>query len=392
MALVVSGNLRNMVYNFYNLYPDEVLTDEQVQQLNNLDVESIDKKYSLTVLASKFIEIMGDKYIDCVPDEALLPAGVDLNVEEDLPQETLSVQNTDNKSPVSDISMDIHELTMKTMQAVDQREPKYVVLEKDGNYVTTMESSDEVNTSDIAMASSLKEQDELVKNLTTALLEASEELDRDTAYNEPITQGDKNFIPSEIEIPHVVYVDKSPDISNSYKLISEKEINKLISNECISKSMIKELGALIGITCNFDDESTLSDIFAKVKNIIKQYDVENFKNDKLKANHDRMKAEYDEAMNKLLEANRFMSTHKDTQPLNKYVITLKYNDNNLFISDVSESTGLLVTRDIKKSRFYDSLVDASKVLDYLVENSSKLKLSEELLLTVSVKALCTSDV
>lgn len=240
----------------------------------------------------------------------------------------------------------------------------------------------------------------LIKGIQEALqeLDAQKVEENETVIEEtkPVQFSEKLDL-SEIKVPNIKFETIDPKVGEEYKLISDKWLRNLAYQTHAIRHMFRQLGKQVGIETDLEDDLTTSKVFGKVSHILNNYDVDMYKDNKLKDQIDKLQNELDinqstlaKTAEELSQARSLLNSYKSPKPTGKYVVTLWSKNKQYYISSVKDN--VMISEQLGKALEFVTLESAGNVLEFLIQNGEKLKLTPELMSTISIKQVCLSEV
>ena len=239
----------------------------------------------------------------------------------------------------------------------------------------------------------------LIKGIQEALQELEsqkvEEVEA-TVENKPVKFSETLDL-SEVKVPNIKFEMIDPKVGEEYKLVSDKWLRNLAYQTHAIRHMFNQLGKQVGVETDLEDELTTSKVFGKVSNILNNYDVDMYNDNKLKDQIDKLKNELNinqstlaKTVEELSQARSLLNSYKSPKPTGKYVVTLWSKNKQYYISSVKDS--VMISEQLGKALEFTTLESAGNVLEFLIQNGEKLKLTPELMSTISIKQVCLSEV
>ena len=240
----------------------------------------------------------------------------------------------------------------------------------------------------------------LIRGVQEALQELEsqkvEEVKATTEERKPVKFSETLDL-SEVKVPNIKFETIDPKVGEEYKLVSDKWLRNLAYQTHAIRHMFRQLGKQVGVETDLEDDLTTSNVFGKVSHILNNYDVDMYKDNKLKDQIDKLQNELNinqstlaKTVEELSQARSLLNSYKSPKPTGKYVVTLWSKNKQYYISSVKDS--VMISEQLGKALEFITLESAGNVLEFLIQNGEKLKLTPELMSTISIKQVCLSEV
>lgn len=237
----------------------------------------------------------------------------------------------------------------------------------------------------------------LIKGIQEALQELeAQKVETPIEETKPV-QFSETLDLSEVKVPNIKFEMIDPKVGEQYKLVSNKWIRNLIYQTHAIRHMFKQLGKQVGVETDLEDDLTTSKVFGTVSHILNHYDVDMYNDDKLKDQIDKLQNELNisqstltKTAEELSQARSLLNSYKSPKPTGKYVVTLWSKNKQYYISSVKDS--VMISEQLGKALEFVTLESAGNVLEFLIQNGEKLRLTPELMSTISIKQVCLSEV